>query len=66
MKNRDTPPAKPSVDEPPKLEVKVLPSHLQYVFFGQNSTLPIIIDANLSEGQIEALVSVMKRFKRAI
>ncbi|KAK4706630.1 hypothetical protein R3W88_033821 [Solanum pinnatisectum] len=66
MKNQDTPPAKSSVDEPPNLEVKVLPSHLWYVFLGQNSTLPVIIVADLSERKIEALVSVLKRFKRAI
>ncbi|XP_049370434.1 uncharacterized protein LOC125835359 [Solanum verrucosum] len=66
MKNQDTPPAKPSVDELPKLELKVLPSHLRYVFLGQNSTLHVIIIADLSEGKIEALVSVLKRFKRAI
>ncbi|XP_015160534.1 uncharacterized protein [Solanum tuberosum] len=66
MKNRDTPPVKPSVDEPLKLELKVLPSHLWYVFLGQNSTLPVIIAAELSERQIKALVSVLKRFKRDI
>ncbi|KAG5571372.1 hypothetical protein H5410_061138 [Solanum commersonii] len=66
MKNRDTPPTKSSVDEPPKQELKVLPSHLRYVFLGQNNTLPVIIVADLSEGQIEALISVLKWFKRAI
>jgi len=36
------------------------------VFLGQNSTLPIIIVADLNEGQVKALISVLQRFKRAI
>ncbi|XP_015161562.1 uncharacterized protein [Solanum tuberosum] len=66
LKNRDTPPTKPSVDEPPKLELKALPSHLRYVFLGKNNTLPVIIAADLNKGEVEALISVLKRFKRAI
>ncbi|XP_049373432.1 uncharacterized protein LOC125838412 [Solanum verrucosum] len=66
MKNRDTPHTKLSVDELQKLELKVLLSHLRYVFLGQNSTLLVVIVAHLSEGQIEPLISVLKWFKRAI
>ncbi|KAH0679182.1 hypothetical protein KY284_020267 [Solanum tuberosum] len=66
MKNRDSPPVKLSVEEAPKLELKALPSHLRYVFLGRDATLPIIIAADLSEVQVEALVSMLKRFKRAI
>lgn len=66
MKSRDTPRAKPSINETPKLELKVYPFHLRYVFLGQNRTLPVIIVADLSEGQIKALVWVLKRYKRAI
>ncbi|XP_049364329.1 uncharacterized protein LOC125829104 [Solanum verrucosum] len=65
-KNRDTLPVKLSVDESPKLELKVFPSHLRYVFLGQNIILPVIIAADLSERQIKTLVSVLKRFKRDI
>ncbi|WMV19054.1 hypothetical protein MTR67_012439 [Solanum verrucosum] len=66
LKNRDFLPARPSAEEPPKFELKALPSHLRYVFLGQNSNLPIIIVADLNKGQVEALISVLKRFKRAI
>ncbi|KAH0682220.1 hypothetical protein KY289_019972 [Solanum tuberosum] len=66
MKNRDSPPAKPSVEEAPKLELKALPSHLRYVFLGRDGTLPVIIAADLREVQVEALVFVLKRFKMAI
>ncbi|XP_070007545.1 uncharacterized protein [Nicotiana sylvestris] len=30
LEKRETPPAKPSIEEPPKLELKPLPSHLRY------------------------------------
>ncbi|XP_052488025.1 uncharacterized protein LOC128041754 [Gossypium raimondii] len=34
---------KSSIEESPKLELKQLPNHLEYVFLGNNSTLPVII-----------------------
>ncbi|XP_070004595.1 uncharacterized protein [Nicotiana sylvestris] len=34
LENRETPPAKPSIEEPPKLELKPLPTHLRYEFLG--------------------------------
>ncbi|XP_049399781.1 uncharacterized protein LOC125863840 [Solanum stenotomum] len=66
MKNRDSPPTKSSVEEAPQLELKALPSHLRYVFLGRDGTLPVILAANVNEVHIEALVSLLKRFKRAI
>ncbi|XP_047263651.1 uncharacterized protein LOC124896157 [Capsicum annuum] len=47
--NQLTPSAKPSVEEPPELELKKLLGHLQYVFLGNRNTLPIIIIADLGE-----------------
>ena len=32
MKNHESPHAKPSIDEAPKLELKALPPHLRYEF----------------------------------
>ncbi|XP_015170838.1 uncharacterized protein [Solanum tuberosum] len=52
-KNRESPLAKPSTEEPPNLELKALPSHLRYVFLGENNTLPVIIAADLLEWQIQ-------------
>ncbi|XP_059315831.1 uncharacterized protein LOC132066553 [Lycium ferocissimum] len=43
LKNRTTPPAKPSIIDPPKLELKQLLSYLKYEFFGPNNTLPVIV-----------------------
>ncbi|TXG46278.1 hypothetical protein EZV62_028217 [Acer yangbiense] len=39
----------PSIEKPPTLELKQLPSHLRYAFLGDSSTLPVIISANLEE-----------------
>ena len=49
MKNREFPPAKPSIQEAPKLELKALPPHLRYEFLGNGDTLPIIIASDLDE-----------------
>ncbi|KAK4733841.1 hypothetical protein R3W88_008102 [Solanum pinnatisectum] len=38
LKNRPTPPTKPSIEEPPVLELKQLPNHLRYAFLGTNNT----------------------------
>ncbi|GJW42707.1 reverse transcriptase domain-containing protein [Tanacetum coccineum] len=35
--------AKSSIDEPPKVELKDLPSHLEYAFLEDNNKLPVII-----------------------
>nr|XP_016432979.1 PREDICTED: uncharacterized protein LOC107759525 [Nicotiana tabacum] len=47
LKERTTTPAKPSIEEPPQLDLKSLPAHLKYTFLGPNSTLPIIISSGL-------------------
>ncbi|KAK4718040.1 hypothetical protein R3W88_016378 [Solanum pinnatisectum] len=48
LKNRESPPAKPSTEELPHLELKALP-HLRYAFLGANNTLLVIIAADLLE-----------------
>ena len=66
MKNRESPPAKPSIEEAPKLELKDLPPHLRYEFLGNGDTLSVIIASDLDEQQVQSLVKVLKRFKTAI
>lgn len=66
LKNRPSPPVKPSSDEPPILELKKQPGHLRLVFLGNGNTLPFIIAANLGEQQIKDLISILKRYERAI
>ncbi|XP_049363262.1 uncharacterized protein LOC125827979 [Solanum verrucosum] len=66
IKNRCSPPAKPSIEEPPTLELKILPSHLKYDFLGTNNTLRVIISANLSEWQVKLLVEVLQKHIKMI
>uniref|UniRef100_A0A1U7W8D2 Uncharacterized protein LOC104223691 n=1 Tax=Nicotiana sylvestris TaxID=4096 RepID=A0A1U7W8D2_NICSY len=56
LEKRETPPAKPSIEEPPKLELKPLPGHLKYEFLGPNSTLPVIISSGLLDAQVQQLL----------
>nr|XP_009779877.1 PREDICTED: uncharacterized protein LOC104229008 [Nicotiana sylvestris] len=53
LKNRATPPAKPSIIEPPQLELKPLPPFFRYKFLGSNDTLPIIVSSLLNDVQVE-------------
>nr|GFA10518.1 reverse transcriptase domain-containing protein [Tanacetum cinerariifolium] len=54
------------VEEPPKLELKELPSHLKYAFLEDFNKLPVIIVKNLKVDEREALINVLKSHKRAI
>ena len=57
-------PPKPSIEEPPSLELKPLPSHLKYAFLEGSSFLPVIISFSLT-GDMEArLLQVLKKHKR--
>ncbi|KAL5541988.1 hypothetical protein UlMin_009698 [Ulmus minor] len=57
---------KASINEPPVLELKPLPSHLRYAYLGEVFTLPVIISALLTEEQDNQLLEVLKKFKKAI
>ncbi|XP_071924761.1 uncharacterized protein [Coffea arabica] len=56
----------PSEIEPPKLELKPLPTHLRYEFLGENNTLPVIVNAYLDEEQCAKLLRVLRRHKKVI
>ena len=66
MKYCESPLVRPSIVEAPKFELKALPPHLRYVFLGRDDILQVIIAADLNGLQLECLVAVLKRFKRAI
>ncbi|XP_070022574.1 uncharacterized protein [Nicotiana sylvestris] len=66
LEKRETPPAKPSIEEPPKLELKPLPAHLRYEFLGPDSTLPVIISSDLLDMQVQQLLQVLKECKTVI
>nr|GEZ59990.1 retrovirus-related Pol polyprotein from transposon 17.6 [Tanacetum cinerariifolium] len=57
---------KSSVDEPPEVELKDLPPHLEYAFLEGDNKLPIIIAKELGDEEKSALVMVLKSHKRAI
>ncbi|XP_019225073.1 PREDICTED: uncharacterized protein LOC109206681 [Nicotiana attenuata] len=63
--NRATRPAKPSIDEPPQLELKPLPPHLRYKFLGSNDTLPVIVSSLLNDVQVEQLLEVLKEHRQS-
>nr|GEY89250.1 reverse transcriptase domain-containing protein [Tanacetum cinerariifolium] len=55
-----------SIEEPPELELKELPSHLEYAFLEDSNKLAVIIAKNLKVDEREALINVLKSHKRAI
>ncbi|CAN6557496.1 unnamed protein product [Malus baccata var. baccata] len=56
----------PSVVQPPTLELKPLPSHLKYVFLGEDDTLPVIFSTSHTAQEEGKLVRVLKEYKTAI
>nr|GEY75867.1 reverse transcriptase domain-containing protein [Tanacetum cinerariifolium] len=57
---------KSSVDEPPEVEIKDLPPHLEYAFLEGDNKLPVIIAKELGDEEKAALIKVLKSDKRAI
>ena len=66
IKHHESLPAKPSIEEALKLELKALLPALRYEFLGKDDTLPVIIASDLNLEHVKYLVEVLKRFKRAI
>ncbi|GJR55258.1 reverse transcriptase domain-containing protein [Tanacetum coccineum] len=58
--------AKYLIEEPPELELKDLPSHLEYAFLKENDKLPVIIAKGLKDVEKYALLKVLKSHKQAI
>nr|GEZ19005.1 reverse transcriptase domain-containing protein [Tanacetum cinerariifolium] len=57
---------KSSIDEPPEVELKDLPPHLEYAFLKGDNKLPVIIAKALTNEEKSALIKVLKSQKRAI
>ncbi|GKA69241.1 reverse transcriptase domain-containing protein [Tanacetum coccineum] len=57
---------KSSIDDPPELELKDLPSHLEYAFLEGTDKLPVIISKELKDEEKTTLLKVLKSHKRAI
>lgn len=58
--------SKPSMEQTPELELKVLPAHLKYAYLGEGTTLPVIISIALSLENELALLEVLKKYIQAI
>ncbi|GKF28671.1 hypothetical protein Tco_0095013, partial [Tanacetum coccineum] len=52
--------------EPPKLELKELPEHLDYAYLQENNQLPVVISSTLSTAEKSRLLEVLKNHKGAI
>ncbi|GJS71021.1 hypothetical protein Tco_0703862 [Tanacetum coccineum] len=57
---------KSSIDDPPELELKDLPSHLEYAFLEETNKLPVIISKDLKDDEKARLLKVLKSHKRVI
>nr|GFA90347.1 reverse transcriptase domain-containing protein [Tanacetum cinerariifolium] len=57
---------KSSIDEPSELELKELPSHLEYAYLEGTNMLSMIITKDLKDDEKEALLKVLKSHKQAI
>nr|GEY76654.1 reverse transcriptase domain-containing protein [Tanacetum cinerariifolium] len=57
---------KSSIDEPPEVELKDLPPHLEYAFLEGDNKLPVIIAKELGDEEKSILIKVLKSHKRAI
>ncbi|GJW13341.1 putative reverse transcriptase domain-containing protein [Tanacetum coccineum] len=62
MENR----LKPSSVEPPKLELKELPEHLEYAFLQENNQLLVVISSALSTNKKTRLLEILWNHKGAI
>nr|GEY70212.1 reverse transcriptase domain-containing protein [Tanacetum cinerariifolium] len=57
---------KSSIDEPPEVELKDLPPHLEYAYLEGDNKLPVIITKELGDEEKSALIKVLKSHKQAI
>ncbi|GKA34799.1 reverse transcriptase domain-containing protein [Tanacetum coccineum] len=56
LKQSEVTKAKSSIEEPPELELKDLPSHLEYAYLEENNKLLVIIAKGLKDNEKEALL----------
>nr|GEY64433.1 reverse transcriptase domain-containing protein [Tanacetum cinerariifolium] len=54
------------IDEPPMVELKDLPPHLEYAFSEGDDKLPVIISKDLKDEEKTALIKVLKSHKQAL
>nr|GEZ90127.1 reverse transcriptase domain-containing protein [Tanacetum cinerariifolium] len=55
---------KSSINEPPEVELKDLPSHLEYAFLEGDNNFPVIIAKELGDEDKSALIKMLERLAR--
>nr|GEW13407.1 DNA-directed DNA polymerase [Tanacetum cinerariifolium] len=66
LKVVEPPNEKSSIDEPPMIELKDLPPHLEYAFLEGDDKLPVIIAKDLKDEEKTALIKILKSHKQAL
>ncbi|GKB81362.1 reverse transcriptase domain-containing protein [Tanacetum coccineum] len=66
LKQSEVTEVKSSIEENLELELKDLPSHLEYAYLEENDKLPVIIAKGLKNDEKDALLKVLKSHKRVI
>ncbi|GJZ69902.1 hypothetical protein Tco_0633452 [Tanacetum coccineum] len=68
LKQVDVTMMKPSIEEPPELKLKDLPSHLEYAYLKGTDKLPVIISKELKEEEKASLLKILMEddFKPAV
>ncbi|GJX03768.1 reverse transcriptase domain-containing protein [Tanacetum coccineum] len=66
LKQSEVTKAKSSIEEPPELELKDLPSHLEYAYLEENNKLPVIIAKGLKDNEKEALLKIPKTRRKLL
>ncbi|KAJ9541590.1 LOW QUALITY PROTEIN: hypothetical protein OSB04_028096 [Centaurea solstitialis] len=66
LKQEDKVRMRTSWEEPPNLELKILPEHLEYQFLEGNNSLPVIMSSLLTADEKDRLIEVLKKHKKAL
>ncbi|XP_042065483.1 uncharacterized protein LOC121808999 [Salvia splendens] len=56
----------PTEEPKPAKELKPLPAHLKYAYLGEEETMPVIINSQLTQGQKDRLLEVLRKNQKAI
>ncbi|RDX71162.1 Retrovirus-related Pol polyprotein from transposon 17.6, partial [Mucuna pruriens] len=60
------PQTKEKSSPPPPLELKTLPKHLKYAYLDDEQQLPVIIANNLTKGQEDKMLEILRQHKKKI
>ncbi|XP_042065482.1 uncharacterized protein LOC121808998 [Salvia splendens] len=56
----------PTEEPKPAKKLKPLPAHLKYAYLGEEETMPVIINSQLTQGQKDRLLEVLRKNQKAI